>query len=118
MAQGNCREVGRLRSWSDQDCQHHSTNHAAAKGRLPAGRVHCPHHPQVDRRRPTHLPLRYRNGRGSVMTSKQYREQIESDARFWNVLADLMGWRLQGFSWRHTATYLTNPPEGDSLQIN
>lgn len=56
------------------------------------------------------------------VASRREREQIEADAAWWNQLGDAFGWKLQGFSWRHQATFLTlsNPELDlyDTIQIN
>lgn len=35
------------------------------------------------------------------------RERIEADAAYWNELADLLGWRLHGFTFRDHASFQT-----------
>lgn len=47
--------------------------------------------------------------------NKRERDQIIADAAWWNRLADAFGWTLQGFSYRHHATFLTL--RSDALDI-
>lgn len=53
---------------------------------------------------------------------KREQDQIVADAAWWYRLANAFGWTLQGFSWRHHATFLTlkNAELGiyDTIQIN
>lgn len=37
--------------------------------------------------------------------SKSEREQVLADAAYWHELADVLGWRLVGFTYRFGATF-------------
>jgi hypothetical protein len=47
------------------------------------------------------------------MTTEQ--EDLEAELVYWRELADLVGWRVQGWSFRKTASYLTE--EDQVLQL-
>jgi hypothetical protein len=47
------------------------------------------------------------------------KDKVKEDMLYWQELADLVGWKLTGFSFRNTASYTTSGsnPDNRGLQI-
>jgi hypothetical protein len=44
-----------------------------------------------------------------MMKSKAEIDRITADRGYWKEFADAFGWRIYGFSYRHTASIITGP---------
>jgi hypothetical protein len=55
-------------------------------------------------------------GREILMNAKEVK-QIEEDLAYWQELADLLGWKVYGFTFKNTASYQTGKDLWNTIQL-
>lgn len=51
------------------------------------------------------------------MKTKEEIEKVILDGAYWQEFGDRFGWRLQGWTFRYTATFITGTYANDVLEI-